>query len=142
MDAGDADLGYAERAPGEAGGWTITTVDKGGDVGRYSSLAFDRNGNPQITYYSPTGGGGGMVRYARRGADGRWGSDDVGPLSDVRPGMTGARKITALAIDATGRPHVMYADRAVVVYAALVNGRWSTNTVFESSNASLGQLIE
>ena len=142
FDAGEADLRYAERAPGEAGGWTITTVDSKGDVGRYSSLAFDGRGNPSITYFSATGEGAGMVRYARRGADGRWGAEDVGQLTDVRPGMTGARKITAIAIEATGRPHVMFADRAVVVYGALVNGRWSTNTVYESSNQRLGQLIE
>ena len=142
FDAGDADLGYAERAPGESGGWTITTVDSGGDVGRYSSLAYDGEGNPHISYFAATGGGGGMVRYARRGADGTWGTEDIGPLADVRPGMTGARKITSLAIDGAGRPHVMFSDRAVVVYGARVNGRWSINTVFESSNPPLGQLIE
>jgi hypothetical protein len=31
--------------------WQIQTVDSGGDVGRFSSLALDSSGNPHIGYY-------------------------------------------------------------------------------------------
>ena len=141
FDAAGADLGYAERAPGEAGGWTLTTVDSEGDVGRYSSLAYDGEGNPHISYFVAEGGGG-TVRHAWRGGDGAWQTEDVGTLADVRPGMTGARKITALAIDGAGRPHVMFSDRATVFHAVAEDGGWTTATVFESAGASLGQLIE
>ena len=139
FDAAEADLRYAERAPGEAGGWTITAVDTAEDVGRYSSLAYDGEGNPHISYFAAKGGGG-VVRHAWRGGDGGWQSEDVGTLADVRPGMTGARKITALAIDGAGRPHVMFSDRKSVVYGAREAGGWSTATVYESAGASLGQL--
>ena len=80
------------------------------------------------------------MRHAWR--DGAWQTEDIGTLADVRPGMTGARKITALAIDGSGRPHVMFSDRATVVYGAREAGGWSTATVFESAGAPLGQLIE
>jgi hypothetical protein len=56
--------------------------------------------------------------------------------------MTGARKITALAIDGAGRIHIMFSDRASVFHAVREDGSWSTTTVFESAGAQLGQLIE
>ncbi len=139
--AAEADLGYAERAPGEAGGWMLASVDSEGDVGRYPSLAYDDAGNPHLSYFVAKGGGG-TVRHAWRDEGGAWQTEDIGPLADVRPGMTGARKITALAIDGAGRPHVMFTDRTSVFHAVREDGGWSMVTVFDSADASLGQLIE
>ena len=34
-----------------ASGWQIEVVDSAGDVGLYSSLALDSNGNPHIAYF-------------------------------------------------------------------------------------------
>lgn len=141
FDAGSSDLVYAERSAGATGTWTLTTVDTAGDVGRYSSLAYDSKGAPHISYISVTGGATGTVRHAWR-EGGAWKTEDVGTLDKIRPGMTGARKITAIALDADDNPHIMFADRAVVKYASRENGAWSTSTVFENKGNKLGQLVE
>ncbi len=141
FDANSADLRYAERSPDASGKWTLTTVDAEGDVGRYSSLAYDSKGVPHISYISKTGRASGTVRHAwREGGD--WKIEDVGKLDKIRAGMTGARKITAIAIDANDDPHIMFTDRAVVVYSSRENGAWSSSTVIEDSGNKLGQLVE
>ena len=38
-----------------ASGWSIETVDSGGDVGSSTSIALDNNGNPHISYCSSNG---------------------------------------------------------------------------------------
>ena len=90
FDASGADLGYAKRAPGEAGAWTLTTVDSAGDVGRYSSLTYDGDGHPHISYFVAEGGGGGGAahlagrrrRLAERGHRLAW---RCSPRDDRRP---------------------------------------------------------
>lgn len=141
FDARPADLRYAERGAGPAGAWTLTTVDSAGDAGRYSSLAYDSKGAPHISYITTTGRATGTVRHAWR-EGGAWKTEDVGTLDNIRAGMTGARKITAIALDADDNPHIMFTDRAVVKYASRENGAWSTSTVFESKSKKLGQLVE
>lgn len=141
FNAGSSDLIYAERSAGATGTWTLTTVDSGGDVGRYSSLAYDSNGAPHISYIAITGRASGTVRHAWLDG-GAWKTEDVGSLDKIQAGMTGARKITAIALDAGDNPHIMFSDRAVVKYASRENGAWSTSTVFENKGNKLGQLVE
>ncbi len=50
-DATDHALKYASRS---AGVWTVQTVDRGGDVGWYSSLVLDATDRPIISYYDAT----------------------------------------------------------------------------------------
>ena len=107
-DERNRDLVYAERSPGQNGAWTLTVVDGEGDAGRYSSLAFDRAGNPHMAYFRDDGGTSGTVRYARREGNGNWQVSDIGSLNNVVSGMVGARKITSVAIDGTGRVHVVF----------------------------------
>ncbi len=96
---------------------------------------------PHISYISITGRASGTVRHAWR-EGGEWKAEDVGKLDKIRAGMTGARKITAIAIDADDNPHIMFTDRAVVVYASRENGAWSSTTVVENSGNKLGQIVE
>lgn len=141
FDASSADLRYAERGPGASGAWTLTTVDGAGDAGRYSSLAYDSNGAPHISYMTLTGRGSGTVRHAWRDG-GAWKTEDVGTLDNIQAGMTGARKITAIALDADDNLGIMFSDRAVVKYASRENGAWASSTVFENKGNKLGQLVE
>ena len=137
FDNNTAQLIYASRVDGV---WSLETVDADGDTGRYSSLAFDADGTPHVTYYKTESASSGTVRYAVKTA-GTWETQDVDSLSDVRPGFTGARRITSVAIDSTGAPHVLYSDKSVVKYATLAGGQWNISTVLTAGNRSLGQLV-
>ncbi|MFQ5970835.1 MAG: hypothetical protein ACE5Q3_00795 [Alphaproteobacteria bacterium] len=136
-------LHYAERGPGPGGNWTVKTIDEEGDVGRYSDLAYDPAGNPHISYWRFDSTNGGTVRHAWRDEGGAWQAEDVGTLANVESGFTGARKITALEVDASGTPHIMYGDKAEIVYAVRgQGGGWSRQVAFSSPDARLGQLVE
>lgn len=85
FDASGADLGYAEREPGEAGGWTVATVDSDGDVGRYSSLAYDGEGHRTLTSLTSPSAAAGAGWCATPGgaktARGRAGTSACSPTS-------------------------------------------------------------
>jgi len=50
-DDGGKNLAYATRPSSTTGSWTYVTVDGGSQVGSYSSISLERNGNPHIAYY-------------------------------------------------------------------------------------------
>jgi hypothetical protein len=51
-------LKYAQKV---GSSWETQTVDAGGDVGKYTSLAIDSQNNPHISYYNETGA---YLKYA------------------------------------------------------------------------------
>jgi hypothetical protein len=122
-------------------GWSVQIVDDAGDAGRYSSLVFDKEGNPQISYYVATSATAGVVRHARWDGS-SWQIEDVDNLDDVQMGHTGARKITSLAIGPDGAPHIAYTDRGRVTYGIKSDSGWSLQDVEINSDSSLGQLVE
>ena len=119
----------------------MEVVDEDGDVGRYSSLAFDAQDNPHITYYVRDTNSSGVVRYAWWDGS-AWQMEDIDSLDDVRTGQTGARKITSLAIDGEGGIHVAYTDQSRLVYARRGDSGWATQEVEIPGDQTLGQLVE
>lgn len=136
-DTTDTDLKYASRLDGA---WSIETVDTGGDVGRYSSLAFDSASNPHISYLRLDDTTTGTVRYAARAGD-TWATADIDSLTDLRTGFTGARRVTAVALDPDDRPTVAYSDESVVKLATSDGGEWSPRTLVQAGDRPLGQLV-
>lgn len=139
---GADDLMFAERTAGPDGTWTQTAVDTDGRVGRYSDLAYDAAGQPHISYWVFDSANAGRVRYATRSSDGSWTTEDVGVLSDVQGGFTGARKITAIELSADGTPHIMYGDRAEIIYSIKGADGWSPTQIVSAGTLPLGQLVE
>lgn len=98
------------------------TVDSGGDVGQYSSLALDSNGAPHISYHDYSNA---VLKYAR------WleGSGWVGLASSTEPDIVDNSGplgyYTSLAVDSDGRPHVSY--QLNDVEDAIKYARWDGN---------------
>lgn len=136
-DTTETDLKYASRQDGT---WSIETVDTGGDVGRYSSLAFDSTGNPHISYLRLEDTTTATVRYGTR-TGGTWTTADVGSLTDLRIGFTGARRVTAVAVGPDDQPTVAYSDESVVKLATSDGSAWSQMTLVEAGDRPLGQLV-
>lgn len=137
FDSTDQELRYAER---QGGTWNIETVDAEGDVGRYSSLAFDDSGTPHISYLRIDAPTAGTVKYATR-ADGSWVTTEIDTLGAILTGFTGARRVTDIAIDAQQTAHIIYSDEQVVRRAVASDGGWETSTVIEGGGRLLGQLV-
>ncbi len=133
FDNNSADLIYAQLADGS---WDLEVVDSDGDVGRFSSLAFDADSNPHLSYYDVDG----TVRYAAKAGE-AWSIEEVGRLDDVEIAFAGARRITAIDIDSSGSPQVVFGDRSVVRHATRTAAGWETTDVFSASDQPLGQLV-
>ena len=102
--------------------WSITTVDRDGDVGRSPDLVIDGQGRLNIAYDATSAG---QLKFARRGTDGVWSTQVADP--DARFGTA----FISLAFDDVDRPHVSYYDAgpADLKYARRSNGVWSTEVV-------------
>lgn len=133
----DGDLVFGTR---EGGSWKLETVAAKGDVGKYSSLAVDASGRPQISFFEQTGESSGNVLYAVKDG-GAWKIEKVGALDQVMTGMTGARRNSALALDPDGVPHVAFADRGVLRYATRRPSGWQVEDVVTAAGRPLGQLV-
>ena len=133
----DGDLIFASF---DGSAWTLETVASEGDAGKFSSLQFDAEGGPHISYYEDLGGAGGRIMYAVR-EGGSWTVEEVGTLDDVSLGMTGARRNSALALDPGGFPHVVFSDQSAVHYATRTEAGWQSEEIVTAGDRPLGQLV-
>lgn len=124
-------LKYATKA---SGSWTTSVVDGGPplnkNVGNYSSIALDANGNPRISYYNISDK---TLMYAQWiGTSWHKDTADFG-------GDTGW--YTSLAIDSRGFPHISYYDSTrrkvkYITWDASGFGNWI------QSAAGMGEVVD
>jgi len=79
--------------------WQIQTVDSGGGVGHYTSLALDSAGNPHISYFDDTNEN---LKYTYHD----------GAAWQIQTADSGAfvGRHTSLALDSGDNPHISYWD--------------------------------
>lgn len=131
-----SDLIFASRAPG--GTWTLETVVSDGDVGRFSSFAFDDDGAAHISYWNADTG---EVIYAGN-STGTWETSTIAVLDSVQPGFEGARRITSLDLGPDGEVVIAYSDTTGVWLARLsTDGSWAIEQVVTAGDLPLGQLV-
>lgn len=128
-------LYYARRM---ADGWTYETVDATRGVGAGATLALDAGNTPHILYCDRNGY---KVKYARGGSGG-WSTSVVT--------STTARCDIALAVDAAGRPHIVFATLTdtgggtgvgAVQYGVLNNGTWRYEQVAKVTSRAAVDLV-
>ena len=137
FDDDGQDLKYALK---DANGWTISTVEDAGDVGRYPSLTLDQDDNPVVSYFQTLSPSSGVIRLARW--DGSvWNTQRVGQLDDVFPGFFGARKNSSVVVDADGNPIVAYSDESVVKLASWNGTDWDIDTEATAGGDEFGQQV-
>jgi len=98
---------------------------------------FDSADNPHISYYQTDTG---TIRYAVRNSDG-WTIENVGTLSDVQISFTGARRITAIDLDSSETPHIVFGDRGVIRYATPTGTGWEVSDILTAGDTPFGQLV-
>lgn len=138
-DTENKDLVLASRG---ASGWTLSPVETAGDTGLFSYLVIGPDGRFHISYFQKTSDTGGTVKYATRGpADSEWEISEVDSLPNLTFGFSGARNVTSLALDSTGRPWIATGDGKLVKLAVWDGVQWQVQTVADAGFRLFGQLV-
>ena len=113
--------------------WTTVTVDSGGDVGEFTSLALDSSNNPRISYYDSD-----SVRLKYAWCDG--GCDTPANWNRIPVNSAGAGgQYTSLALDSSGNPRISYYGTTDLKYAwcdvdCATTANWNAETVDDADN--------
>lgn len=118
--------------------WQFELVDAQGDVGKFSSLAFDAEGQPHVTYFSQASPSQGAIVYATRMGE-RWTAETVGRIEAFSE--PNARRNSAIDFDVSGNPHVVFSDTSGVWYSTRSEDGWETRMIVEAGSGPLGQLV-
>jgi len=133
-DDTDQDLIYASL---DNGSWSLEPAATEGNVGKYSSLAYDSEGRPAATFFRQTGSTEGEIVFASRDEDG-WTLETIGGLDAFSE--NNARRNSSLAFDSKGRAHVAFSDTEGVWYGVRGDSDWDVIQIVEAS-LPLGQLV-
>lgn len=138
-DRNNRDLKYAKF---EMGRWLPVTVQDVGDVGRYASLAFDRNNNPAIAYQVYTDNEHSSLKYIVFDGN-RWGQPET--IDNQRA----AGYFNNLKFDSNGKPHIVYRTYSAdersyyVYYINKVGERWSERyNLAQQQGQATGQYMQ
>lgn len=106
--------------------WTIKTLDKRGETGKFNSLAVDASGYPHIAYSNVSRGD--LLYAAWDGS--HWNFSDVDSRRTHNDYVGIGNSIT---LDSAGNPHIAYFDvtKNLVKYAWLQDGVWKNEVVDE-----------
>lgn len=104
--------------------WTIETVDKRIETGKFNSVAVDAEGYPHIAYSHVALGD--LLYAAWDGARWNFGDVDSRRSHDDYVGIG-----NSIALDRSGSSHIAYLDftRNLVKYAWMENGHWKNEVV-------------
>jgi hypothetical protein len=119
-------------------GWTLTTVDKNGDVGEHNALALDQSENVHIGYYDGTYIASGQqvdeLKYATN-VSGNW-------VTEVVDTNVSSERDVAITIDPGDSVHVSYSSGASdsfnIKYATTTTGSWATESIDNGEGVNTG----
>jgi hypothetical protein len=104
--------------------WTIETVDKRIETGKFNSVALDASGFPHIAYSHVAWGD--LLYAAWDGSRWNFGDVDSRRTHDDYVGIG-----NSITIDRSGSPHIAYMDstKNLIKYAWMEDGRWKNEVV-------------
>jgi hypothetical protein len=133
-DSTNDDLKFAYSARNDGTGlWTVGTIDTGGDVGQYASLAVMADGFPAVAYYDVTGGNLKFARNNTVNGSGTWttttvvNTDDIGQYASL---ATLAANVPGIAYYDVTNADLKFARNA----AADGSGAWTITTIDSTGN--------
>ena len=127
--ANGAALKYATLADGSTT-WSREVVESTNDVGKYTSIALDSNGNPHITYFDDTNND---LRYTHKMGS-SWTFTTLDSTAHTGKG-------TSLAIDSNDHLHVAYKTNSTeIAYMTNHSGSW-VKTTLDANTTTAGVSI-
>lgn len=112
------------------GNWTVHTVEdgrqgrgEGTTPGMGNSMIIDRNGKPNFCYRDET-----TLRYARPDGNG-WRIDVVDAEANPSGLIGWAMLMTSVALDSSGRPHIVYEANGFMKHAWWDGAKWQIQSL-------------